>query len=54
VETPAVVAESLLKVFPDDPVFFSGFLSWKAEEGGPAFLRRRSKVFGVDVLTICS
>jgi hypothetical protein len=35
-----------------DPVFFRGFLSWKAEEGGPAFLHRRSKVFGVYVLTI--
>jgi hypothetical protein len=53
VKTLAIVAESLPEVFPEDPVFFCGFLSWKAEEGGPAFLCRRSKVFGVDVLTIC-
>jgi hypothetical protein len=52
VEMPAIVAESLPEVFPEDPVFFCWFLSRKAEEGGPAFLRRRGKVFGVNVLTI--
>jgi hypothetical protein len=49
---PDVAAESLPGVFPEDLVFFCGFLSWKAEEGAPAFLCRRSKVFGVYVLTI--
>jgi hypothetical protein len=49
---PAVAAESLPEVFPEDPVFICGFLSWKAKEGGSAFLCRRSKVFGVYVLTI--